>query len=171
MDAFAQELVYPWQQLAEVLVAALLGGAIGFDREMRDRPAGLRTHMLVAMASALFVALAERLMDLGIEHGADNSDPVRIVEAIVTAVAFLGAGTIFRSSRGEVVTGLTTAASLLFVAALGVAVALEMWLLAFIATALALVVLRVLGAMETLLHRRRELRERVPGGEPRRQPW
>lgn len=162
IDALVEGLAYPWQQLAEVLVAALLGGAIGFDRELRDRPAGLRTHMLVAMSAALFVALAERLIDVGVERGSNNSDPVRIVEAIVTAVAFLGAGTIFRGGRGELVTGLTTAASLLFVAALGVAVALEMWLLAFIATLLALVVLRVLGTLEELLHRRRELRGTAP---------
>jgi putative Mg2+ transporter-C (MgtC) family protein len=149
------ELQFPWIEFIEVLVAALLGGLIGLDRELRERPAGLRTHMMVAMSSALFVTLAEALISIDVDRELVRSDPVRIVEAIATGVAFLGAGTIFRSSADDAVKGLTTAASILFAAALGVAVALNLWLLAISSTLFALVVLRTIGAWERWLHAKR----------------
>jgi len=137
--------------LATTAYAMLLGGVIGFERELKDRPAGFRTHMLVAGAAALLVGLG----DLLAVRYADESyramvrvDPLRLVEAVVAAVGFLGAGAIFRRSGGNAIAGLTTAASLLMVAAIGIAVGLHAHLLAFGATALTLLVLLVLARIE-----------------------
>jgi putative Mg2+ transporter-C (MgtC) family protein len=131
------------KMVGEVALAMLLGGLIGIEREAAHKPAGFRTHMLVSGAAALLVGLGHALV---IEFGQHatlrlQSDPIRIVEAIVTGVSFLGAGTIFRA-KGEHIEGLTTAASLLLSAALGVCVAVERFLLAGSVTLLALVVLR-----------------------------
>ena len=127
----------------EVALAMLLGGFIGIEREVLHKPAGFRTHMLVSGAAALLVGLGHALVqDFG-QHATLRlqSDPIRIVEAIVTGVSFLGAGTIFRA-KGRHVEGLTTAASLLMCAALGVCVAVERFILAASVTALVLLVLR-----------------------------
>jgi putative Mg2+ transporter-C (MgtC) family protein len=132
--------------VGEVALAILLGGLIGLEREVANRPAGFRTHMLVAGAAAMLVGLGHALVrafhsDVGFNL---QTDPVRIVEAIVTGVSFLGAGTIFRRHRGDrdTVEGLTTAASLLLSSAIGVAVAVQQFTLAVAVTVLALVVLR-----------------------------
>jgi putative Mg2+ transporter-C (MgtC) family protein len=145
-DAPAQLLI-----LATTAYAMLLGGVIGFEREMKDRPAGFRTHMLVAGAAALLVGLGDLLaVRYADEHyrAMVRVDPLRLVEAVVAAVGFLGAGAIFRRSGGTSVAGLTTAASLLMVAAIGIAVGLHAHVLAFGATLLTLVVLLVLSWVE-----------------------
>lgn len=139
--------------MGEVAFAMLLGGVIGFEREMADKPAGFRTQMLVAGAAALLVGLADAMlrrfaMDSSIHA---SSDPIRIVEAIVTGISFLGAGTIFRRDRTEQVEGLTTAASILLCAAVGISVALRQFVLAVGVTLLALFVLRGLTAIEKRL--------------------
>lgn len=157
----------PWDAFLVVLGAAALGAVIGLDRELRDKPAGLRTHILVSMAAALFVLLAQELVGMDAAPGRVRSDPIRIIEAIVTGVAFLGAGTIFRSRDNETVEGLTTAASLLVSGAIGVAVAMHEWLLAAGSALLTLVVLRVLGALESALQRRREKASGAAGAAPR----
>ena len=105
--------------------AMLLGGVIGFERELANKPAGLRTHMLVAGTAALFVALGTVIVDdftESMDVSLVRSDPIRILEAIVTGISFLGAGTIFRDRSNNKVEGLTTAASLLFAAAVGATV-------------------------------------------------
>lgn len=145
-----------WQSqlaiFATTAYAMLLGGAVGFERELKDRPAGFRTHMLVAGAAALLVGLGDLLAT---RYGAEQYrvlvrvDPLRLIEAVVAAVGFLGAGAIFRGSRGNTVTGLTTAASLLTVAAIGIAAGLHTYLLALGATLLTLVVLRLLARIES----------------------
>lgn len=134
----------------KVIIAGALGGIVGLERELANRPAGLRTHSILAAAAALFVGLA----DLLVSHFADETipevlraDPLRIVEAIVTGVAFLGAGTIFRHPEERVVEGLTTGASMLLVAAVGVAVAMGQLLLAGIVTLMSLVLLHWVGRM------------------------
>lgn len=126
----------------------LLGGVIGLEREIANRPAGFRTHMLVSGAAALLVGLGDALVTrFGGGDALLRTDPIRIVEAIVTGVSFLGAGTIFRRG-GEHVEGLTTAASLLLSAAIGIAVALRQWTLAIGVVVIALLVLRGVGALE-----------------------
>jgi putative Mg2+ transporter-C (MgtC) family protein len=144
--------------LACVALAILLGAVIGLEREFEGKPAGLRTHMLVAGAAALLVTLG----DVVVEHFAVDvggqlvrSDPVRIIEAVITGVSFLGAGTILRRGGLSQVEGLTTAASILFTAAVGVSVALSQFVIALGATGLVLVTLRGVGHVERRLERRR----------------
>jgi putative Mg2+ transporter-C (MgtC) family protein len=143
------ELISPYypqlQILAYVALAMVLGAVLGLDREIAQKPAGLRTHMLVAGAATLLVALGKMLVahfaaESG--HTTVQSDPLRIIEAVITGVSFLGAGTIIRHSSTDQVEGLTTAASLLFAAAVGVTVAVGQVVLATGITILALLTLR-----------------------------
>lgn len=144
-------LYFQLQVIGEVLLAMFLGGLIGYDREQANKPAGLRTHILVAGAAALLVGVGEILVW---RSGATRtqpghiSDPVRIIEAIVTGVSFIGAGTILRHGQRERVEGLTTAAALLVSAAIGISTALHQFILAGGVTLLTLIVLRVLAALE-----------------------
>jgi len=133
--------------------AMLLGGMIGYERELKRRPAGFRTHMLVAGASALLVGIGQLSVAASGEAapgGILQVDPLRLVEAVIAGVAFIGAGTIFGESRrgGETISGITTAASLLTVAVVGVAAGLHYYLVAAAATALALFVLVMLSWWE-----------------------
>ena len=129
--------------LGTVLLAFLVGGAIGYERESAHKPAGLRTHMLVGGAAALLVGVGRILMaDYYAEVGGGTirTDPTRVIEAMITGVSFLGAGTIIRGRNH--VAGLTTAASLLVTAGVGACIALGQLLLALGTTGLALITLR-----------------------------
>jgi putative Mg2+ transporter-C (MgtC) family protein len=145
-----------FEVIGEVALAMFLGGLIGFERETANKPAGFRTHMLVSGAAALLVGLGDALLHRFNVTADVNlvSDPIRIVEAIITGVSFLGAGTIFRG-KGEQVEGLTTAASLLLSSAVGISVALRQFILAIGITVLALLVLRVLLIMQTWIDGRK----------------
>lgn len=137
--------------LGDVALAMVLGAFIGLEREFKDKPAGLRTHILVAGASALLVALGDVISThFQIELGTQivQADPIRIMEAVITGVSFLGAGTIIRSRNGGDVEGLTTAASLLVAAGVGICVVLSQIVLAVGVTILVLVTLRGLGYFE-----------------------
>lgn len=112
-----------------IIVAAILGGLIGFEREQDGEPAGIRTHTLVAVAAAAFTIIS---------MGFDNN-PDRIAAGIVTGIGFLGAGTIFKSH--DQVKGLTTAAALWCAAAAGLAVGIEQYFLASIITVIVFFVL------------------------------
>ena len=141
-----------------ILVAMALGGLIGFERELIEKPAGLRTHVLVAGAAALLVTLGDVIVSQfsTVEApGVIRSDPLRIFEAIIVGVSFLGTGTIWRSETKKRVEGLTTAASLLFTAALGIAVALDKIVLAVALTLLVLVINWGVGRLEHALLRRK----------------
>lgn len=140
--------------LAEVGIAIVLGGLIGFEREAARKPAGFRTHMLVSGAAALLVGLSDVLVSAFVTaefQGVLQADPIRIVEAIITGISFLGAGTIFVRGAKDQVKGLTTAASLLFSAAVGISVSLEQFVLAVGVTLMALFVLRVIKIVEARL--------------------
>lgn len=141
--------------LAEVAAAMLLGGLIGIERQIADKPAGFRTHMLVAGSAALLVGLAPLLV--GRFEAGDGiilrADPVGVVGAIITGVSFLGAGTIFRRSTSHDVQGLTTAASLLVSSAIGIAIALQQFVLGSGVTVMALIVLRGLSVVDRWLQR------------------
>ncbi|MEQ9563696.1 MAG: MgtC/SapB family protein [Woeseiaceae bacterium] len=137
------------EMLLQILLATVLGAAVGFERELAERPAGLRTHALLAAAACLLVVLTDTVIaHFAIESAPSllRTDPVRIIEAVVTGTAFLGAGTIFRHGSDKV-EGLTTAASLLLVASIGIAVALQQIILAVLVTVLALALLRIAGRM------------------------
>ncbi|NJN84647.1 MAG: MgtC/SapB family protein [Caldilineaceae bacterium] len=139
--------------LGHAAIALLLGAVIGIERELADKPAGLRTHMLVAGAAALLVSLGDILLSFFTVNSSSTiqSDPIRIVEAVITGVSFLGAGTILRRRKAGEVEGLTTAASLLFVAVIGICVGLSEVMLAIGATMLALVTLSGVKLLEKWL--------------------
>lgn len=136
-------------ETSERLIAAMLvGAAIGADREWRSRPAGLRTHMLVSLASAFFTILAFEIFDR-IQSLEDRvtSDPLRLLEAITAGVAFLAAGAILRRGDDRIV-GVTTGGGLWFAGALGMACGIGQISLAVLGTVLALAVLFVFGVIE-----------------------
>ena len=143
------------QILREVAVALLLGGIIGLEREAANKPAGFRTHMLVAGSAALLAGIGFTLVERSVHqqwNDAVTADPIRILQAIIIGVSFLGTGTIFRGKRSEDVQGLTTAASLLMSSGIGIAVALHQFALAVGVSLLVSIVLRVLGKLEMRMH-------------------
>ena len=132
-----------------VLFAVVAGSLIGLDRELRNKPAGLRTHILISLAAALFTLIT---FELHLQFTGDDSktaDPVRIIEAVTAGVAFLAAGAIIQGRRG--VHGLTTGANMWLAGALGVACGAGYYFLAFIGTVFALIVLVVLAKLERRL--------------------
>jgi putative Mg2+ transporter-C (MgtC) family protein len=140
-------MIIQLQVLGIVIFAAILGGITGLERELAEKPAGLRTHMVVASTAALLISLANVIVpNLDLQDSLIRIDPVRMIEAIVTGITFLGAGTIIRDRSG--IEGLTTAASLLFVAALGITVALSQFALAIALTLLNLIILRGIKSFE-----------------------
>ncbi|MCB0186130.1 MAG: MgtC/SapB family protein [Caldilineaceae bacterium] len=137
-------MVTELQILGNVTLAIILSAIIGIERELADKPAGFRTHMLVGGSAALLVGISGLIVDeFDISSNLIRIDPIRVIEAIIAGVSFLGAGTIFRSRDNERTEGLTTAASLLFVAGLGVSVAAARFILAIGATLIVLLVLRL----------------------------
>ncbi|MDX1380138.1 MAG: MgtC/SapB family protein [Xanthomonadales bacterium] len=149
-DWIQSDIVPQLSAAVQVAIATVLGGIVGLERELANRPAGLRTHAMLGGAAALLVLLTENIVfEVLADTGSSTlrADPLRMVEAIVVGVSFLGAGTIFRSGERGIV-GLTTGTSLLLVGGIGIAVAVGMLYLALIVTALALVLLRVLWRFE-----------------------
>ena len=126
------------EALLRLALAALLGGAVGIERELREREAGLRTHLLVALGSALFTIVSAYGFHAFLQSGASvvRADPTRIAAQIVTGIGFLGAGAIIR--QGLSIRGLTTAATLWVVAAIGLAVGAGYYSGALITTAVVL---------------------------------
>jgi putative Mg2+ transporter-C (MgtC) family protein len=151
----------PDTMLARMGVAFLAGALIGMERERHQSPAGLRTHMLVALASALFAMIS-------IVAAGDRSDPGRIAAQVVTGIGFLGAGTIMR--HGSTVKGLTTAASLWMAAALGLAAGFGWHLAAAAGALLAFAALTLVKCLESYLPRPEHLLHASvsahPGADP-----
>ncbi len=134
--------------LIKILLAVILAGLVGIEREWHSRAAGLRTHVLVCLGSVILV-IGARAASEGLGGGAAGRivyDPNRIAAGIVTGIGFLGAGAIVR--MGDLIRGLTTAACIWFVAALGIVLGAGMFALAIVATLIALVVLIVLDSLE-----------------------
>jgi putative Mg2+ transporter-C (MgtC) family protein len=145
------------ESFGRVALAGALGGLVGLEREISDKPAGLRTHVFVAAGSALLVLLAEGSIDFFQSKGPDDqiaADPIRVLQAIVVGISFLGAGTIVHH-EGNRVEGLTTASSIYFTAGIGIAVALERTGLAIFTTIFALLVLVSAGWIERCVSGRR----------------
>jgi putative Mg2+ transporter-C (MgtC) family protein len=145
----------PLEAVLRVLLAVVVGSLIGLDRELRNKPAGLRTHILISLAAALFTLIT---FELHHQFAGDNAtrtaDPVRIIEAVTAGVAFLAAGAIIQSRSG--VHGLTTGANMWLAGALGVACGAGYYFLATIGTVFALIVLVVLAKVEARLTRSRK---------------
>lgn len=131
-----------------LFAATVIGSAIGIDRELRGKPAGMRTHALVSLGAALVTVVVVRVGPPNIEYVDAVS---RVIQGIVAGVGFLGAGTILKSA--ETVHGLTTAASIWFVAALGAACGAGQWIAAILAAAFALLILIGGEAVEKLARR------------------
>ena len=129
-----------------LLIAAVFGAMIGFEREFNTAEAGLRTHILVAVAAALFTILTfEIFHTIEPGPGGTQADPIRAIEAVTAGIAFLGAGAIFRS--GGNVQGLTTGAGMWLAGAVGVATALGFYLIGLGVALLAVIVLAALRAL------------------------
>lgn len=130
-----------------LVAAMLLGGLVGLERELHSKPAGLRTHMLVALAAALFIVTGQELARLSFGDGDDiQVDPLRLIESVTAGVAFLAAGFIF-TSEGKV-KNLTTGVSLWLAGAIGVACGAGQVTLALMAALLTVLVLWLLGRVE-----------------------
>ena len=139
--------------IGRVFIAFVLGGLVGFERERTQRPAGLRTHMLVAAGAACFtVASIYGFQGMGV-----NSDPARLAAQIITGIGFLGAGAIFRT--GDTVKGITTASSIWITASIGILIGAGMVYLAIFTTVMTWFVLFVVKSIEMRLeHRRPDVR-------------
>jgi putative Mg2+ transporter-C (MgtC) family protein len=143
--------------LGRLLLAAVLGGVVGFEREVSGKPAGLRTNLLICVGAALLMDLSIRVagranaanLAVGVEF---RADPARIAAQIVSGIGFLGAGTILQA-RGHVI-GLTTAATIWVVAAIGMAVGAQAYLIAIGATVLVFLSLVLLSRVEGMAERR-----------------
>jgi putative Mg2+ transporter-C (MgtC) family protein len=131
-----------------LLLAAVFGAMIGFEREGNNGSAGLRTHILISVAACLFTLLAFEIYEVAILGGAESPDPIRAVEATTAGIAFLGAGAIFQQ-RGNV-RGLTTGAGMWLAGAVGVSTALGYYLVAF---GVALFAVMVLAALQAFAHK------------------
>jgi len=131
--------------VVRVVVAALLGAALGAEREVNQKTAGLRTHTLVAAGAALFTIAGAYAFDQ------DNVDPTRIAAQIVTGIGFIGAGGMIRT--GFTVSGITTAATLWFAAALGLSVGFGMYWIAVAALVVALIVMIGFAPIRNRIHR------------------
>ena len=127
----------------DVLIASILGGVLGLEREMHAKPAGFRTQMFIAGAAALMLSLGRVLaqrFDLFLSEDALGVDPTRIIHAIVVGVSFIGAGTVLKSPGDDTIKFLTTAAMTLFSAGIGMAVAMQLYILAILVTVLGLII-------------------------------
>ena len=123
-----------WTMVLRLLLAAALGGVIGFQREWTGKEAGLRTHMLICLGSALFTVLSI--------YAFTGSDPARIAAGIATGIGFIGAGVILHRTGGEV-KGLTTAATIFATAAVGMAAGTGKYVIAVGASVLTLIILLI----------------------------
>lgn len=128
------ENLQAWEIILRLFVATIVGCLLGLNREMRGKPAGLKTHALVSLSSALLALLV-------LQNHAASGDPLsRVIQGVITGIGFLGAGVILRHSSGKI-TGLTTAATIWMAAALGLASGIGFWLHVVAATALLFLVL------------------------------
>jgi putative Mg2+ transporter-C (MgtC) family protein len=144
MEAHTPEHV----MLLRLLIAAILGGLIGFEREAHSLAAGLRTHILIATAACLFTLLTFEIFHLTDVVSTGRADPIRAVEAVTAGIAFLGAGAIFQQRSG--VQGLTTGAGMWLAGAVGVAAAMGFYA---VALWVALLAVLVLAALRAVAHR------------------
>jgi putative Mg2+ transporter-C (MgtC) family protein len=135
-----------WEDIIRLVLAMVLGGLIGLEREFTNRPAGFRTHTLVCMGSALVMIISEYIFDM--YHQMVNLDPARLGAAVVSGIGFLGAGTILKD--GVRIRGLTTAASLWVVACVGLAAGAGLYWISIFSALLIYVTLILLKKIESL---------------------
>lgn len=139
--------------LLDVLIASILAAIVGFERERKDRPAGMRTNMIVGGASCLLVSLSVPLTAFMVGHESSKiitSDPIRIIQALVVGLGFIGGGTILKLTDEKEVKGITTAATLLYTSALGICVALGQY---YVAVGVVILILVINFLLDKLLDR------------------
>ncbi len=154
MDFLANPQIQIFLQL---ILASILGGIIGFERECRKRAAGLKTHSLVCLGATLFTIIAYESFSFLAGKTGISFDPSRIIAGIVMGVGFIGAGLIMRHQFR--VEGLTTAAGVWIVAAIGITIGIKMYLLAVFAAFLTLGILVVFGLFEEKYFKKTENEE------------
>ena len=152
--AMQLQQVFDWAAFWRITLAAALGGIVGIEREISGHPAGLRTNILVAVGSCLFTVLSIKAFPLT----GNAQDTARVAAQVVTGVGFLGAGAVIQTKRA--VHGLTTAATIWMVAAVGMAAATDLYLLAIATTIITTGVLTLLGPLSTWLSVKGETRRR-----------
>lgn len=146
--------VFEWELLLRLTLAAVLGGIVGIERELTGHPAGLRTNILISTSSCLFTILSIKAFPLT----GSAQDTARVAAQIVTGVGFLGAGAVIQTKRA--VHGLTTAATIWMVAAVGMAAATDLYMLSIITTLLTTGILVLLGPLSTWLEAKSEIYQR-----------
>lgn len=134
--------------IVRLLIAATLGGVLGYEREQKGKAAGLKTHMLVALGAALFVLIPQ-------QAGVSEADLSRVIQGLVAGVGFLGAGSIVKSDEESNVKGLTTAAGIWLTAAIGVAAGMGREASAVLSTVLALFILTIVPKLTRLIDENR----------------
>lgn len=149
--------------LGRLVLAGLLGGLIGLERELKSKPAGLRTTLLICIGAAMFTELSVHLAEIGVDGGF-RADPARLAAQIVPGIGFIGAGAILHA-RGRV-TGVTTAATLWVVTAIGIAVGAGAYTEAIGTTVMVLVTLSLLQRVERMIGRRVTRRRYTAAVEP-----
>jgi putative Mg2+ transporter-C (MgtC) family protein len=154
MDIILEELLSGLPDLRQtaslvtrMVIAMILGAVVGAQREATGKPAGLRTHMLVAMGGALFVLAP-------VQSGMDLDGMSRVIQGIVTGIGFIGGGAILKLQEQRAIEGLTTAAGIWITAAVGIAVGLGRWGLAAVSTVLAWVTLSLIGKIEAWMNQK-----------------
>lgn len=146
------------ETILRLLIAAVLGGLVGLERERLEWVAGWRTHMLVCLGSALVAIVSAYGFDAVLSPDRVVLDPSRVAAQVISGIGFLGAGTILFLRREEVVRGLTTAASLWTVAAIGLGAGTGLYLAAVATTVLVVVILALMKPVEKWIFRRRQTR-------------
>ena len=139
-----------WTLAGRLALAALLGGILGLNREIALKPAGLRTHALVALGAALATITGLALMA---PPGNDASAPGRIIQGLIAGIGFVGSGVILHRRDNYTVEGLTTAASIWVIAAVGVAVGAGLWRASIIVVVISLILLVVGSPIDRFVHR------------------
>jgi putative Mg2+ transporter-C (MgtC) family protein len=154
MDIILEEIVSGFPDLRQtaslvtrMMIAMILGAVIGAQREATGKPAGLRTHMLVAMGGALFILAP-------VQSGMDLDGMSRVIQGIVTGIGFIGGGAILKLQEQRAIEGLTTAAGIWITAAVGIAAGLGRWGLAVVSTILAWVTLSLIGRIEAWMNQK-----------------
>lgn len=143
--------------IVRLTIAAILGGILGFEREQQGKAAGVRTHMLVALGSALFVFVPQQM-------GVSDADLTRVLQGLVAGIGFLGAGSIIKGNGEGQIQGLTTAASVWLTAAIGMAAGMGREATAMLSTLLAYVILTLMPKVVSLFEHQHSLI--LKDGEP-----